>query len=78
MEWLSQNWVWVLFIGAFIAMHVFGHGGHGGHGGSGDGHDDGKPTSKDGEPRSTVQPHPNIRFRLGVGHAAVALRHAQR
>lgn len=32
MEWLSQNWVWVLFFAAFIAMHLFGHGGHGGHG----------------------------------------------
>lgn len=35
MEWLSQNWVWVLIGVAFIAMHMFGHGGHGGHGGSG-------------------------------------------
>lgn len=34
------NRVWVLFIGAFIAMHVFGHGGHAGHGGSGGGYDD--------------------------------------
>ena len=30
MEWLAQNWVWVLFFVAFIAMHIFGHGGHGG------------------------------------------------
>ena len=29
MEWLAQNWVWVLFFVAFIAMHIFGHGGHG-------------------------------------------------
>jgi hypothetical protein len=29
MEWISQNWVWVLFFVAFIAMHLFGHGGHG-------------------------------------------------
>ena len=26
MDWLSQNWVWLLFIGAMIAMHLFGHG----------------------------------------------------
>lgn len=32
MAWLSQNWVWVLFMAAFIGMHMFGHGGHGGHG----------------------------------------------
>ena len=31
MEWLSQNWVWVLFAVAMIVMHM-GHGGHGGHG----------------------------------------------
>ena len=31
MEWISQNWVWVLFFVAFMAMHMFGHGGHGGH-----------------------------------------------
>ncbi len=32
MQWLSQNWVWVFFFVAFVAMHLFGHGGHGGHG----------------------------------------------
>jgi hypothetical protein len=36
MAWISQNWVWVLFFIAFMAMHMFGHGGHGGHGGGGD------------------------------------------
>lgn len=35
MDWLSQNWVWVLIAVAFVAMHMFGHGGHGGHGGRG-------------------------------------------
>lgn len=34
MEWFSQNWVWVVFFVAFIAMHLFGHGGHGGHRGA--------------------------------------------
>jgi hypothetical protein len=33
MTWLAQNWIWVLFGIAFVAMHLFGHGGHGGHGG---------------------------------------------
>ena len=32
MDWLSQNWIWLLFIGAMVVMHLFGHGGHGGHG----------------------------------------------
>lgn len=33
MDWLVQNWVWVLVFAAFIGMHMFGHGGHGGHSG---------------------------------------------
>ena len=33
MEWLSENWVFLLVVIAMIAMHLFGHGGHGGHGG---------------------------------------------
>lgn len=33
MDWLLQNWIWVLAFAAFIGMHLFGHGGHGGHGG---------------------------------------------
>jgi hypothetical protein len=32
MEWLTENWFWVLLGIAFIAMHLFGHGAHGGHG----------------------------------------------
>jgi len=32
MDWLSENWFWVVIGLAFIAMHMFGHGGHGGHG----------------------------------------------
>ena len=34
MEWLAENWLWVVFGTAFVAMHMFGHGGHGGHGGN--------------------------------------------
>jgi len=40
MEWLSENWLWVLIGVVFIAMHLFGHGGHGGHGGGHGKHDD--------------------------------------
>jgi hypothetical protein len=32
MQWVSDNWVWILIAIAFVAMHLFGHGGHGGHG----------------------------------------------
>ena len=31
MEWLFENWIFVLIAIAFVAMHLFGHGGHGGH-----------------------------------------------
>jgi len=31
MEWLTQNWYWILIGIAFVALHLFGHGGHGGH-----------------------------------------------
>jgi hypothetical protein len=33
MEWLAENWFWVLIGVVFIVMHLFGHGGHGRHGG---------------------------------------------
>ena len=42
MEWLSQNWVWVLLGLGFIAMPMFGLGGHGGG-------DEKKPAGKDGK-----------------------------
>jgi hypothetical protein len=35
MEWLAQDWVWIVIFGLFIGMHLFGHGGHGGRGGHG-------------------------------------------
>ena len=54
MEWLSQNWVWVLLFAGMIAMHLFGHGRHGGHGG---GRTAPKPKSKDSEQR-TSEPGP--------------------
>lgn len=36
MEWLSQNWFFVLILVVFVGAHLFGHGGcGGGHGGHG-------------------------------------------
>lgn len=41
-EFLSANWLWILLVVAFMAMHRsgmgcgMGHGGHGGHGGHSD------------------------------------------
>lgn len=52
MQWLSQNWVFLLVAVAFVAMHLFGHGhgGHGGHAGHGRDEDDrgGLPARTDG------------------------------
>ena len=58
MDWLAQNWIWIIFGIAFVAMHLFGHGGHGGHrshsSGSGDGNK-AKP-AKAGPVRATAPP----------------------
>ena len=32
MEWLTENWPWILFGILFAGMHMFGHGSHGRHG----------------------------------------------
>lgn len=38
MEWLSENWLWLVAIGGMLWMHL---GMHRGHGGSHGGHDHG-------------------------------------
>lgn len=33
MDWLAENWFWLLLIVLFVGMHIFGHGSmHGDHG----------------------------------------------
>ena len=32
MEWIRENWVFLVFFVFFIGMHLFGHGCMGGHG----------------------------------------------
>jgi hypothetical protein len=32
MDWLTENWFWILIFVGFIVMHLFGHGSHGAHG----------------------------------------------
>ncbi len=60
MTWLAENWFWMLFGVAFIAMHLFGHGGHGGHGSHGGGHcGGGEPSKKSAdEPLAAKRPGP--------------------
>ena len=48
MQWLAQNWFWVLIFVLFIGLHLFGHGSHGGRGGGCGGHGGQKrPDEKD-------------------------------
>lgn len=59
MNWFAENWFWVLFGVAFIAMHLLGHGGHGGHGSQGGGHcgGGGPPKKKPGNPGAGKRPN---------------------
>lgn len=56
MDWLVQNWVWVLVFVAFIWMHMFGHGCHGGHGGR-HGEEDQRPTAREEPSKDRPQDH---------------------
>ncbi|MDZ4140812.1 MAG: hypothetical protein U1C48_02275 [Methylotenera sp.] len=53
MNWLVQNWVWVLVFAVFIWMHMSGHGCHGGHGSH---HDERDQRPTDGEEPSKNRP----------------------
>ena len=57
MEWLAQNWIWLVVFVLFIGMHLFGHGGRGGHGSHGGcgGSENEQPPS--GEKRSQGHQH---------------------
>jgi len=51
MQWVLDNWVWLLLGGGMIAMHLFGHGGHGSHGKN-------RNTGSQSEPESQPSPPP--------------------
>lgn len=57
MDWIVQNWVWIVVFVVFVGMHMFGHGGHGDHGGHGGG--DQRPTegAQPGKGRSQSHHH---------------------
>ncbi len=60
MAWLAQNWIWLLFGVAFVAMHLFGHGCHGGHGGHGShnsGRGDASEDAQPATPPTSGRPH---------------------
>lgn len=33
MNWLADNWIWLVLVGGFVALHLVGHRGGAGHGG---------------------------------------------
>lgn len=38
MDWLTENWLWLVLGSGFVWMHLRMHGGHRAHGGCGGGH----------------------------------------
>ena len=54
MQWVLDNWVWLLLGGGMIAMHLFGHGGHGGRGSHGKNRNSGSQS----DPESRPSPSP--------------------
>ena len=56
MQWLAENWVFLLVIVGMVAMHLFGHGGHGGHSGGRRENAD-RDTRKDREPTALRAGH---------------------
>ncbi len=65
MEWVLDNWIWILFGVGMIAMHMFGHGGHGDHGGHG-GHG-GHGKSRDGASQTDRKSEPDAPSTASAG-----------
>ena len=50
MDWIDNNWIWLLFLVGMVAMHVFGHRGHRYQSRQRGGPDPGKPARTDETP----------------------------
>ncbi len=50
MDWLTENWFWILIFAIFIGMHLFGHGGHGSHCSGNHDHNTMNPSDKNKDP----------------------------
>lgn len=57
MEWIRENWFWVVSGVLFLWVHMRMHGSHGGHGGHGghDGHGTSGRSGTAGEPEDTIR-----------------------
>jgi len=51
MQWVIDNWILLVFGGAMVAMHLFGHRGHGGHAGQDKNRNPDRDGSTDKEPQ---------------------------
>ena len=47
MDWIGNNWIWLVFLVGMIAMHLFGHRGHRQRSRHGDGLDRAEPARPD-------------------------------
>ena len=55
MEWITDNWVWLLLFGGMFGMHLFGHGRHGAGGGCcGGGHAHGRDRTAKADASGTL------------------------
>jgi len=62
MDWIGNNWIWIAFALAFLALHTFGHGGHGHgrrHGGHGRRRRDPDPSREGAEQPVTAAATPH-------------------
>lgn len=62
MDWIRENWFWIVVGGLFLWLHTkmhggHGHGGHGGHGGA-RGHDHGHRQDEPSRPADTTPARP--------------------
>lgn len=53
MQWLAANWFWAFVLGAFVWMHLSGHGCHAGHGS----HHGGRPQGDGDVPHDSDATH---------------------
>lgn len=58
MDWLADNWGWVVFAVLMVAMHMFGHGGHGSHSRHGELEDEEDTSTKDAPARRPPEDRP--------------------
>lgn len=73
MEWIQNNWIWIVAGGGLIAMHMFGHGGHRGPNKRDQNSTDDAPGAGDAHPEGTASKVAGLND--PVPAAAVGKRH---